>query len=60
MSERDANWPEREPAWEPIPLQLPLENPYSRQQHPSEAPGAGRREEPDSDTGRHVIVIDLA
>lgn len=43
------------PEWQPIPLELPLENPYGRPSAPSGDP------DPDADLPRgRVIVIDLA
>jgi hypothetical protein len=41
--------------WQPIPLELPIDDPYRR----PPAPAGGERPDPDGDAGRHVIIIDL-
>ena len=42
--------------WEPVPLELPLADPYGRT--PAQEQGE-QKPDPSDDVGRHVIVIDL-
>ena len=43
--------------WHPIPLELPLDDPYRRPPAPA---GGEHNPDPDGDVGSHVIIIDLA
>jgi hypothetical protein len=43
--------------WQPVPLELPLDDPYRRPPAPA---GGVEVPEPDADAPRRVIVIDLA
>lgn len=43
--------------WQPIPLELPLDDPYRRPPAPA---GGVETDEPDAETPRRVVVIDLA
>jgi hypothetical protein len=43
--------------WQPIPLELPLDNPYGRPPSPA---GGIEVPDPDAESPRRVIVIDLA
>ena len=42
--------------WEPVPLELPLSDPYGRPPAPEHGE---QKPDPGDDVGRHVIVIDL-
>jgi len=42
--------------WQPIPLELPLDDPYRRPPAPA---GGEQNPDPDGDAGSHVIIIDL-
>lgn len=44
------------PEWQPVPLELPVDDPLRR----PPAPADGNPPEAEDDTGSHVIVIDLA
>jgi hypothetical protein len=48
---------EPEAEWQPIPLELPLDDPYRRPPVPA---GGEHNTDPDGDGGRRVIIIDLA
>ena len=48
---------EPEADWQPIPLELPLDDPYRR---PPAPVGGEHNPDPDGDAGSHVIIIDLA
>jgi len=43
--------------WQPIPMELPLDDPYRRPPAPA---GGEHNPDPDGDVGSHVIIIDLA
>lgn len=43
--------------WQPVPLELPLDDPYRRRPAPA---GGERNPDADGDGGRRVIIIDLA
>jgi hypothetical protein len=46
-----------EVGWQPVPLELPLDDPYRRPPVPA---GGESNPDPDGDVGKHVIIIDLA
>jgi hypothetical protein len=48
---------EPEADWQPVPLELPLDDPYRRPPAPA---GGEHNPDPDGDAGSHVIIIDLA
>ncbi len=48
---------EHDGEWQPIPLELPLDDPYRRPPAPA---GGEQNPDADGDVGSHVIIIDLA
>jgi hypothetical protein len=42
--------------WQPIPLELPIDDPFRRPPAPA---GGEHHPDPDGDVGSHVIIIDL-
>jgi len=46
--------------WQPIPLELPLDDLRRPFQRPPAPAGGEQNPDPDGDVGSHVIIIDLA
>jgi len=54
---RDRQGPvEPDSEWQPIPLELPIDDPYRRPPAPA---GGEQNPDPDGDAGSSVIIIDL-